>query len=479
MKIKGNWHIKGLTKRWVFNVLSVILLVIFLVELVAIILLNNYTAISVNEYIDSTLTSIIQLFPEDSLVSTSSFEVAAKEYTESSYNNEKIEVQFYSPKGEMIISTSGFGDDTDEISTEFDGLLESENRQKVYNTKLSGGEKVVCGIATVTSSTNDNFPIGGIKIISSLESVYRHLYLQIAIIIAIGALLFFLVMISGTYFVRSIIVPLRNISDTARQIALGDFEARIESETREDEVGMLCDTINYMAGELGSTEKMKNEFISSVSHELRTPLTAIKGWGETVLSSLDDPEITKKGIDVMIGEAERLSVIVEDLLDFSRLQSGHFSYNMELCDIVAELSEAVLTLTDTAKRNNIKIDFTEPNNLPPVMGDPIRLQQVFVNIIDNAIKYTPENGSIVIDASLNGGHIQIMISDNGKGIPAEDLDHVKQKFFKAKNSTRGSGIGLAVANEIIDNHGGLLDIASTEHVGTTVSINLPIHKPEL
>ena len=478
MKMRS-WHIKGLTKRWVFNVLSVILLVIFLVETVAVILLNNYTTASVNDYMNSTLYSIVQLFDEDTIRSTSSFEVAAKEYTESSYNNEKIEIQFFSPKGELIISTSGFGDNTDVNTSDFDELLENNISQKVYNTKLQGGEKVVCSVATVPSSANENYVVGGIRIISSLESVYRHMYLQMAIIIAIGALLFFLVMISGTYFVRSIIVPLRNISDTARQIALGDFEARIESESREDEVGMLCDTINYMAGELGSTEKMKNEFISSVSHELRTPLTAIKGWGETVLSSLDDPEITKKGIDVMIGEAERLSVIVEDLLDFSRLQSGHFSYNMELCDVVAELSEAVLTLTDTAKRSNIKIDFSEPNNIPPVLGDPIRLQQVFVNIIDNAIKYTPENGSIVIDASVNGGHIEIMISDNGKGIPAEDLDHVKQKFFKAKNSTRGSGIGLAVANEIIENHGGLLDIASTEHVGTTVSINLPVHKPEI
>lgn len=478
MKIKS-WKIKGLTKRWVFNVLSVILLVIFLVEIVAIILLNNFTLTSVNDYMGSTLNSIEQLFPEESLKSSSSFEAAAKEYTESSYKNEKIEIQFLSPTGNLIISTSGFSENNEVFQKNFDALLKSEEQVKVYRTKHSGGERIVCATAVITSFSNSSYPIGGIRIISSMESVYHHLYLQITIVIAIGLLLFFLIMFSGTYFVRSIIVPLRNISDTARQIALGDFDARIESEPRDDEVSMLCDTINYMAGELGSTEKMKNEFISSVSHELRTPLTAIKGWGETVLSSLDDPEITKKGIDVMIGEAERLSVIVEDLLDFSRLQSGHFSYNMELCDVVAELSEAVLTLTDTAKRNNIKIDFTEPNNIPPVMGDPIRLQQVFVNIIDNAIKYTAEDGSIVIDASQNGSTVQIMISDNGKGIPYEDLEHVKQKFFKAKNSTRGSGIGLAVANEIIENHGGNLDITSTEHVGTTVSINLPIHKPQL
>ena len=127
-----------------------------------------------------------------------------------------------------------------------------------------------------------------------------------------------LTVLSGTYFIRSIVNPIAGINKTARQIAAGDFDARIEpsEKQRDDEISRLGETINYMASELGSTEKMKNEFISSVSHELRTPLTAIKGWGETVLSSIDDPTITKKGIDVIISESERLSVIVEDLLTF-------------------------------------------------------------------------------------------------------------------------------------------------------------------
>lgn len=478
MKMKS-LKFNGLTKRWVFNVLSVILLVIVLIEIVAVFLINTYTTSSVNDYMQSQINSVLQIFSNDSIQSSSAFEKATKEYVESQMINEKTEIQFLTSEGEMIVSTSGFHDNSDKQNQEFAELITSDNKNKIHRTVHHSGEKVICAVAVITSVSNPDIPLGGIRIISSLESVYHHMYLQIAIVIAMGIMLFLFVMISGSYFVRSIITPLKNISDTARQIALGDFDARIDAPQKEDEIGMLCDTINYMAGELASTEKLKNEFISSVSHELRTPLTAIKGWGETVLLSLDDPEITKKGIDVMIGEAERLSVIVEDLLDFSRLQSGKFSYNMEPCDVIAELSEAVLTLTDTAKRNNITVDFTEPENLPPVMGDPVRLQQVFVNIIDNAIKYTPQDGTIVIDASLNGGHILIMISDNGKGIPEGDLDSVKQKFFKAKNSTRGSGIGLAVANEIVEQHGGILDIASTEHVGTTVSITLPVHKPEL
>ena len=232
-----------------------------------------------------------------------------------------------------------------------------------------------------------------------------------------------------------------------------------------------------MASELGSTEKMKNEFISSVSHELRTPLTAIKGWGETVLSSIDDPTITKKGIDVIISESERLSVIVEDLLDFSRMQSGNLKYNMVPCDIVAEVSEAVMTLTDTARKQGVFLEYTEPEVMPTVVADPGRMQQVFVNIISNSLKYTSKGGHILVDVKEEIGYVLIMVSDNGRGIPEADLDKVKQKFYKAEGSVRGSGIGLALADEIVKNHGGRLEISSTENIGTTVSIMLPI-KPK-
>ena len=122
----------------------------------------------------------------------------------------------------------------------------------------------------------------------------------------------------------------------------------------------------------------------------------------------------------------------------------------------------------------MNLDYTEPVGIPAITGDPGRLQQVFVNIIDNAIKYTPAGGHIVVDMKLESGHVLILISDTGCGIPEQDLDKVKQKFYKAEGAVRGSGIGLAIADEIVSSHGGMLDISSTEHVGTTVSILLPL-----
>ena len=243
-----------------------------------------------------------------------------------------------------------------------------------------------------------------------------------------------------------------------------------------DEIGDLCDTINYMAGELGTTEKMKNDFISSVSHELRTPLTAIKGWGETLmaLDPVKDREMMEKGMDVIIGESERLSGIVEELLDFSRLQSGRLTMKMEKIDILAELGEAVFMFQERSKRENIELIYYEPELLPVVMGDRNRLKQVFVNILDNAFKYSDAGGRVRVEAEEGDGEIRVVISDTGCGISAEDLSKVKEKFYKANHTRRGSGIGLAVADEIIRMHGGSLELRSVESSGTDVIITLPV-----
>ena len=270
------------------------------------------------------------------------------------------------------------------------------------------------------------------------------------------------------------------IGEAAKKIAEGDFNARLEKKT-DDEIGDLCETINYMADELGATERMKNDFISSVSHELRTPLTAIKGWAEMLEDSSKDNSIDnatlQRGMGVIIGETERLSVMVEELLDFSRLQSGRMVLQPMKLDIIAELSEAVLTFEQRAIREKKDLIYTESDDIIPVMGDKNRLRQVFVNIIDNALKYSDEGGSVTITAvRTEKGFVDIAVKDTGIGIPADQLEKVKTKFFKGNATRRGSGIGLAVADEIIRMHGGEINLDSIEGEGTTVVIRLPIDK---
>lgn len=236
-----------------------------------------------------------------------------------------------------------------------------------------------------------------------------------------------------------------------------------------------------MADELGATERMKNDFISSVSHELRTPLTAIKGWAEMLEDSSRDNSIDGKtlerGMGVIIGETERLSVMVEELLDFSRLQSGRMVLHPMKLDIIAELSEAVITFEQRAIREKKELIYEEIDDIIAVTGDKNRLRQVFVNIIDNALKYSDEGGSVTISTlRRENGFVDIEVKDTGIGIPADQLEKVKTKFFKGNATRRGSGIGLAVADEIIRMHGGEILLDSIEGEGTTVTIRLPIDK---
>ena len=243
-------------------------------------------------------------------------------------------------------------------------------------------------------------------------------------------------------------------------------------KTSDDELGELCDSINYMAEELSNTEAMKNEFISSVSHELRTPLTAIKGWSET-MTTIDDAETFKKGMRVITSETERLSQMVEELLDFSRIQDNRLSLNKDTIDILAELGETVLIYQERARALGITLNYYEPEMLPFVYGDKNRLRQVFINIVDNAIKYSDKGDTVSVEAYEENNEICISVSDTGMGISKEDLPKIKTKFFKANHTRRGSGIGLAVADEIIQRHGGTLEINSEQGVGTTVMITLP------
>ena len=233
-----------------------------------------------------------------------------------------------------------------------------------------------------------------------------------------------------------------------------------------------------MADELSNADSMKNEFMSSVSHELRTPLTAIKGWAETIRLD-NDPEIISKGIRVITNETERLSQMVEELLDFSRMQNGHFSLQFAPMDVLAELGEAVLIYAERAKTEDVTVTYEEPEMLPIVYGDKNRIKQVFINIIDNAIKYSNKGGTVKIVAGTSAeGDIKITVKDNGCGIKKSDLPKIKEKFYKANHTKKGSGIGLAVADEIIQMHGGTLTVESEEGRGTNVIIIIPPQKQE-
>lgn len=320
---------------------------------------------------------------------------------------------------------------------------------------------------------------GAVRCITSLSRIDRQLIYIDVLFIIVSVAIMVIAFLIAKYFVQSIVKPLKDVTNVARKMAAGDFKSRIE--VRElNEIGELCDSINYMAGELESTERLKNEFISSVSHELRTPLTAIKGWGETVRGSVyTDHALVTKGIDVILRESERLSGLVEELLDFSRMQSGRMVYKTEKIDVIAELSEAVCMYEEVAKKAGVMLAYHEPEQAACVIGDSNRLTQVFVNVIDNAIKYNHDGGVVQVNVAFDNNCVNITVSDTGVGIPAADLSRVKEKFYKANQTVGGSGIGLAVADEIVRYHNGILLVESTEGIGTSVTVVLPLAAEEI
>ena len=298
-----------------------------------------------------------------------------------------------------------------------------------------------------------------------------------AAVAGVAAVLAFTIM-SGLYFVRSIVVPLGQVERTAASIARGELDVRLPVTGNEhDEVDRLRGTINQMAEGLEETEKMKNEFISSVSHELRTPLTSIRGWVET-LRTLDDPadENYRKGLEIINNETGRLYNMVEELLDFSRLQNGRIRMDCRPLDLVAELTDAVLFCEARIQREGLVLSYTEPEEMIPVYADPDRLRQVFINIMDNAIKYSAPGGRITVKLWKGQYKAFIEIIDQGRGIPPEDLENVKTKFYKGSNSVRGSGIGLALVDSIMTALDGTLDIKSTLGRGTVVTLGLPLYQ---
>lgn len=461
---------KSIAFRWFFNIFVVVAVVICSVAVAFSALFNSiYT-----ERIEGLASDYAYEFYALSGTNRAAFKDTAIAIAGEFKYKDKIEVQVIDRNDEFIVSTTGFQSKAEEMP---DYVKAKENGQSaVVKSRTSDGEHIMSGTTMLYDSAGNL--LGAYRWITSMHSADRMLG-AFAVVMTVAALaILAFCAFSGLFFIKSIVRPIRDVSNMARKIAMGDFESRIEIN-KNDEIGELCDTINYMANELSQAENLKNDFISSVSHELRTPLTAIRGWGETAKMSVGvDEELVTRGLDVVLSEADRLSSLVEELLDFSRMETGKMTVVSQPLDICRLLSESVDMYVELSRQQGIELIYTRPTEELEVLGDPNRLKQVFINIIDNAVKYTESGGQVLVSQTAEEACVRISVRDTGVGIPAQDIDRVKEKFYKANKTVRGSGIGLAVADEIIKQHQGLLFIESTEGAGTTVTIVLPIHEEQ-
>jgi len=461
----------SITKRWIKGSLTSTLVVLLVAVIAVSVFVRNSYYSAADSVILSRINTINGTLAASSNLSDGERTQLLYRISEDFDEKDKFEFMFIGANGRIMATSTGFMPN-DERHLEDIALAQQSAdgiATNTYRTRM--GEKVLTATCIITPHMEE---IYAIRLVTGMDRVDE----EIGIIIAFGAMVALAIMafsvMSGMYFVRSIVRPIHSIEATAAKISKGQFDVRIKN-TYDDEIGQLCDAINNMAQELGRTDEIKNDFISSVSHELRTPLTAIKGWAET-LDNTQDISAVKKGTKVILTETERLYSMVENLLDFSRLQQSEMKFTKEKLDLVAEISEVAIMFTPRCRQSGLELVWEETADIIPVFADRDRLKQVMVNLLDNSIKYTPEGGriEILMDYDKKAATVAVSVRDNGRGIHSEDVEKVTQKFYKGKGAKRGSGIGLALVQEIVAAHGGSFKVESEYGSYTKMTFELPV-----
>ncbi|WP_338554603.1 HAMP domain-containing sensor histidine kinase [Paenibacillus sp. KS-LC4] len=309
--------------------------------------------------------------------------------------------------------------------------------------------------------------------ISAVDDMVSQL-LRMSAFVGLAVILLFLGL--SLWLAQRIVRPIRELTRAARYMADGDWTRRATKRSN-DEIGQLAETFNTMVVELNHREKLKNDFISSISHELRTPLTSIRGWSETLKEGDPaDNEEMKLGLQIISQETLRLSGLVEDLLDFSKLSAGSMELHAELLDLNSPVKETAAQLGVRQNQKGVKLLVTLGKSPVMVYADANRLKQVIINLIDNAFKFTPAGGTIRVSISTTSDedYALLTVADTGCGIEPEDIPHVTEKFYKGNTGQGGSGLGLAICKEITELHAGEMKIDSERGAGTVITIKLPI-----
>ena len=395
----------------------------------------------------------------------------ATSYVETAESRNSMELQYLDADGALLVSSLGRSAGIYPQGEDLSSVLENGGTAVWQGRDKFTDETVMAASAAFV--TQDGTVAGALRCVSSLRVVHVKIITYCGVALAVCLLVVLLLTIANRRFARSLMVPIRQINDTAQMIADGLYGVHIDP-VYPDEIGELCRTLNNMSDAISRSEKLKNDFISSVSHELRTPLTAIGGWGETLLAGgAGESEETRRGLTIITNEASRLARMVEELLDFSRMESGHLTMRMERIDLTPDIEDVVFMYMDAVRREGIVLEYDEADELPEIIGDRNRLRQVFLNLLDNAIKHGGEGKRVRVEAYAEAQTLVVSVRDFGAGIPPDELAHVKERFYKGSSKARGSGIGLAIADEIMKLHGGRLDIQSVVGQGTVATMTLP------
>lgn len=288
-----------------------------------------------------------------------------------------------------------------------------------------------------------------------VESVSETVMLIKNQIVYIIAILLILSVLMGTFISRTLVKPILKLNKSVQAMAGGDLSIRIEPES-QDEIGELTKNFDKMAVELNRTDSLRKELIANVSHELRTPLGLIRGYAEMVRDIGNEQKKTEH-LNVIIDESERLSAIVNDILELSQLQSGHTELKPVPFDIAKLIEQTVEKYAVISGKNKISLSFAGESGEVIIRADRAKIEQVLHNLIANALNHTPEHGTVTVTLEAQQGTSYIEVRDSGPGIAQEDIGHIWERYYKSRKTERkiidGTGLGLAIVKEILQAHG--------------------------
>ena len=462
-------EITGLRKRWLVSSLSPIFVVALLIAGTFCVVMANYYYNMMLDGLKTRAAHASEYFSSNAVTNFREFYQSASSFASEFSERDIMELQFINSSGRIMASsyglTAGMAPGTPDIINAF----QTKKIEPFRGVDPHTGEHIMSVCAPLLL---DDQVVGAMRYVTSMSAVTRELLITVGVALGLLIVGVGMVYVSNMVFINNVVEPVAEVTEAAKRIAGGSYGAQMENHYR-DEIGQLIDAINNMSSQISKSEKVKSEFISSVSHELRTPLTAINGWGETLLED-DDPQQLRRGVGIILKESRRLTNMVEELLDFSKMQDGRFTLNIEPTDVQAEFEDTIYTYMELFKQDGIELHYEGSDELfPPTPSDPERLKQVFCNVLDNAAKHGGAGKRIDAAVTRSAGNIVITVRDYGPGIPEAELPFVKQKFYKGSSKARGSGIGLAVCDEIIRLHEGTFAIGNADGGGCLVTITLP------
>ena len=462
----------GLRRRWLTNTLGVV----FSLGLVCVLAVTaSYAAYyysNMQSDLESRARTTTEFFTDFVNQNYDEFTQSCITYTETYEKRNTIELQYFDSQRKLVASSYGHWAGDSPSTPEILSAINTRDADAYVGKDPVTGERIIAVSGPVIYSSGE--VVGVFRYVTSTRLVDMQIFLVALVSTLVLMLVLGAVLLSSTYCIRSVLNPVDQIIEKAKRIASGSYGAQIQTKY-DDEIGELANTINEMSVKISQNEKMQAEFISQLSHELRTPLTVINGWSETLLANEDMDPDTRQGMKIISSEAKRLTEMVMELLDFTRMQDGRVTLTVEPTDLRSEFEDTVFMYGSRLAQDGIELNYLENDqDIPEIPCDPKRLRQVFLNILDNAAKHGGEGKKIDASIAREGDNVVVRIRDYGPGIPEDEIPLVKKKFYKGSSKARGTGIGLAVCDEIVDMHGGTLTLENAPGGGTLVTVRLPI-----